>query len=145
MKRRSPIRRRGMDCDKHVNSGEIVKKSPPKRRARGALLVIFGIIAVIHHVWWISPTLDALGSQLSPVEEIRIDNLQENVHVGTGHWRNRGLSLVNSLRSMLGDETAFIETIEFTIRKLQLQHLTKDNNVNYNYTRELRNVLIPHI
>jgi 5'-nucleotidase len=128
-----------MDCNELVHNDGNSKKSPRKRRAQGALLVIFCVIVIIHHVWWISPTLDALGSQLSILEE----NFRENAYVGTGHWRNRGLSLVNSLRSMLGEPTAFVETIEFTVRKLQLLHLTKDNNVSYNYTKELRNVLYP--
>ena len=40
---------------------------------------------------------------------------------GTGTWNSRSASLATSLRAMLGDPFAFVETPHFTVRRLQLR------------------------
>ena len=44
------------------------------------------------------------------------------LHVGLGMWNSRGINLVSSLRAMLGDATVYVETPQFTLRRLQLLH-----------------------
>lgn len=96
---------------------------------------------MLYHIWWISPSLQCIGGRLSPDADILSTDLprkQTYSYVGTGQWRNRGLNLVHCLQSILGDGTANGETIEFIIRRLQLQFLTRNETRNYSYTREVQ-------
>ena len=43
-------------------------------------------------------------------------------YMGVGLWNSRGASLMTAIRAMLGDSTAFVESPDFTLRRLQLQH-----------------------
>lgn len=43
-------------------------------------------------------------------------------YTGLGCWNSRGANLVRSMRAMLGDGFAYVETAEFTVRRLQLRH-----------------------
>ena len=114
---------------------------------RGVLiLLLLFVFLVPYHLWWISPTLEALGGRLSPDITTPSTGLlsgRNYVYVGTGRWRNRGLNLVTCLRSMLGDESVHGESVEFTVRRLQLQFLKNKEKSSYDYTRELRGALYP--
>ena len=43
-------------------------------------------------------------------------------YTGLGCWNSRGANLVTSLRAMLGDNFAYVETPEFTLRRLKLRY-----------------------
>lgn len=49
-------------------------------------------------------------------------NEAERHYAGLGTWNSRGMDLVGAVRAMLGDSAAFVESADFTARRLQLRY-----------------------
>ena len=133
--------------DYHNSNNVRDTRNPPRRRNNAALAVLlFFTFLVCYHLLWTTPTLEAISGRMSPDSNIKLtskDESQSYTYIGTGRWQNRGFNLVNCLRSMLGDKGAYGESIEYTVRRLQLMYLQNDNRSSYDYLRELRGALYP--
>jgi 2',3'-cyclic-nucleotide 2'-phosphodiesterase (5'-nucleotidase family) len=137
--------------DDYLSKIPLKRSNSPARKNVLAAMLAFGCL-VLSHFWWISPAMEVIGARLtSPDLNAQIDNsnvvVPKHVYVGTGKWQNRGLNLVTCLRSMLGDDSAYGESVDFTVRKLQFLHLknTKNNTSQHDYLKELQAALYPSL
>ncbi|KAL1500238.1 hypothetical protein AB1Y20_012911 [Prymnesium parvum] len=55
------------------------------------------------------------------IEGQQFPRLGPRLFVGMGPWNSRGINLVRALRAMLGDASIFVESPQFTLRRLQLR------------------------
>lgn len=127
-----------------------IRSSGRRRRTVLTSFLVLVCVVVLNHWWWKSTVPTINDSRMSTDKNVQLSTAASRKHgyVGTGQWRNRGLNLVACLRSMLSsDETYEGETIEVTIRKLQLLYLRKEGNrsSHFDYLRELQGSLYPSL
>ncbi len=69
----------------------------------------------------------SFSPDISRVPTLAIDSValpqgrSSRTYSGVGCWNSRGASLMTAIRAMLGDPSAYAESPDFTLRRLQLR------------------------